>query len=52
MKLTVYTCRRCGNRWIPRTQRPAKCPECGSAKWDSKRRPGELGRKPLTRNQG
>jgi rubrerythrin len=43
-------CHRCGNTWERRTtSKPLKCPNCGSAKWDSPRTGREPGPKPKTR---
>ena len=35
-----YQCERCAHVWAPRdtTQRPARCPKCGSALWDRPRK--------------
>ena len=43
--VTVYTCSRCGHRWLPRkpfdpidlTALPKKCSACASPLWDSER---------------
>jgi Zn finger protein HypA/HybF involved in hydrogenase expression len=28
-----FICRKCGHSWIPRTQKPIKCPKCTSPNW-------------------
>jgi len=39
MGLTLYTCDRCGNKWMPRShQKPKLCPRCKSRKWDEKKK--------------
>jgi len=44
------TCLRCGWSWKPRSNgRPAVCPDCGSAKWDTSRTGNEPGRRPKAR---
>jgi rubrerythrin len=43
------TCQRCGHTWLPRTARPAVCPNCGSARWDTMRTGNEPGRRPRER---
>lgn len=37
MTLPTYTCLRCGDHWVPRTERPVKCPACKSPYWDKPR---------------
>ena len=39
-------CQRCGHQWIPRTERPAVCPHCKSARWDTPKGDNEPGPKP------
>lgn len=34
MVLTKYTCKRCGYKWIPRTEKPGACPSCHSPIWN------------------
>ncbi len=37
VKLTRYKCKKCGHKWIPRTDRePAVCPNCKNARWQEK----------------
>lgn len=45
-------CLRCGNKWTPRVQKPAQCPYCGSARWDTPRTGNEPGPKPKQNKQG
>jgi len=47
MSLTKYTCKRCGHKWIPRTENPGACPECHSANWNKPRTGNPPGRKPI-----
>lgn len=37
-KLTLAVCKRCNAIWIPRTPKPKRCPACGKASWDKKRK--------------
>jgi ribosomal protein S27E len=39
------TCQRCNNEWTPRGRRPARCPSCGSARWDTPPSPSDPGPK-------
>ena len=36
MKLVKLTCRKCGNKWTPRVEKPKECPKCTNRKWDEK----------------
>lgn len=39
MKIPVYECQKCGNKWVPRTdKKPKACPQCNCRKWDGKRK--------------
>lgn len=55
MKLKTDFCRRCGfgkdpnDPWVFRVERPARCPRCGTAKWDEERTGKEPGPKPKVR---
>lgn len=44
-------CQRCNGEWYPRVARPAVCPYCHSAKWDTPRTGTEPGRKPRRRDE-
>ena len=32
------TCEKCGYVWKPKTENPAMCPECKSARWNEPRK--------------
>jgi len=36
--LPRYRCKRCGNTWTPRTEKPITCPECRSPYWNKERK--------------
>ncbi len=35
VRLVTYKCKRCGYKWIPRTQYPGACPNCHSPLWNT-----------------
>jgi len=44
---SLIVCQRCGHSWFKRTaNKPGVCPDCGSARWETKRTGREPGRKP------
>lgn len=32
------TCKRCGNKWIARTDNPKQCPGCKSLSWNKEKK--------------
>lgn len=30
-------CKRCGFKWMPRVEKPRRCPECQSYAWDKEK---------------
>jgi predicted Zn-ribbon and HTH transcriptional regulator len=32
-----YHCKQCDYKWLPRTVKPVKCPNCQSIHWDKKK---------------
>ena len=40
--LPEYRCKRCGYKWVPRTDKPLTCPKCRSPYWYKERRNGEI----------
>jgi len=36
----VIKCKRCGYKWIPRTEKPKRCPNCSSRVWDKEDKKG------------
>jgi predicted Zn-ribbon and HTH transcriptional regulator len=46
IKLKFHECQRCHYRWIARSEIPAYCPKCHTAKWNIPRTKDEKGRKP------
>lgn len=41
MKIATYQCRKCGEKWIPRTINPKLCPSCKCRKWNAKKLKGK-----------
>lgn len=49
ISLPVFRCIPCGHIWVPRIQRPVRCPECRNPRWNE----GEPGRsKKAKKNTG
>lgn len=48
MEERQVSCRKCGNQWWPRTERPKKCPSCQSLKWDGAVEGGERAPEPVS----
>lgn len=43
--LKTYGCKRCGYKWVPRTEKPITCPSCRSPYWNKERKNGGDGNK-------
>lgn len=37
MAITIYECKQCGYKWVPRVEHPEKCPRCQAVKWNEKK---------------
>lgn len=41
IKISRFLCLRCGNKWVPRVEKPMQCPACKSLLWNEKRKQPE-----------